>query len=72
MDLSTTYLGLALKNPIVASASPLSKKIEKTVDDVVRPTRGPHNGLALRVGEGLGAQVEVVEGQVGAVRQQRE
>ncbi len=25
MDLSTTYLGLALKNPIVASASPLSK-----------------------------------------------
>ncbi|MDX9991642.1 MAG: dihydroorotate dehydrogenase-like protein [Anaerolineales bacterium] len=27
-DLSTTYLGLALKNPIVASASPLSKKLE--------------------------------------------
>ena len=27
-DLSTTYLGLNLKNPIVASASPLSKKIE--------------------------------------------
>ena len=26
-DLSTTYLGLALKNPIVASASPLSKKL---------------------------------------------
>ena len=26
-DLSTTYLGLQLKNPIVASASPLSKKI---------------------------------------------
>src|SRR5512134_707134 len=28
-DLSTTYLGLPLKNPIVASASPLSKKLEK-------------------------------------------
>lgn len=27
-DLSTTYLGLKLKNPLVASASPLSKKIE--------------------------------------------
>jgi dihydroorotate dehydrogenase (fumarate) len=27
-DLSTTYLGLALKNPLVASASPLSKKVE--------------------------------------------
>ncbi|MGE5248706.1 MAG: dihydroorotate dehydrogenase-like protein [Bacteroidota bacterium] len=26
-DLSTTYLGLRLKNPIVASASPLSKKV---------------------------------------------
>ena len=28
-DLSTTYLGLNLKNPLVASASPLSKKIDK-------------------------------------------
>ena len=28
-DLSTTYLGLKLKNPIVASASPLSKKVER-------------------------------------------
>lgn len=28
-DLSTTYLGLKLKNPIVASASPLSKKIDR-------------------------------------------
>ncbi len=27
-DLSTTYLGLSLKNPLVASASPLSKKLE--------------------------------------------
>jgi dihydroorotate dehydrogenase (fumarate) len=27
-DLTTTYLGLHLKNPLVASASPLSKKIE--------------------------------------------
>jgi dihydroorotate dehydrogenase (fumarate) len=27
-DLSTTYLGLKLKNPLVASASPLSKKLE--------------------------------------------
>jgi len=29
IDLSTTYLGLNLKNPLVASASPLSKKIDK-------------------------------------------
>jgi len=29
MDLSTTYLGLRLKNPLVASASPLSKKLER-------------------------------------------
>lgn len=27
-DLSTTYLGLKLKNPLVASASPLSKKLD--------------------------------------------
>ncbi|HSM23740.1 MAG TPA: dihydroorotate dehydrogenase-like protein [Anaerolineaceae bacterium] len=27
-DLSTTYLGLKLKNPLVAAASPLSKKVE--------------------------------------------
>ena len=29
MDLSTTYLGLRLKNPLVASASPMSKKVER-------------------------------------------
>lgn len=28
-ELSTSYLGLNLKNPLVASASPLSKKVEK-------------------------------------------
>ena len=28
-DLSTTYLGLALKNPLIASASPLSRRIEQ-------------------------------------------
>lgn len=28
VDLSTTYLGLELKNPLVASASPLSKKLD--------------------------------------------
>lgn len=28
-DLSTTYLGLNLRNPLVASASPLSKKIDR-------------------------------------------
>lgn len=34
-DLSTTYLGLKLKNPIVASASPLSKRLDraKKLDD---------------------------------------
>lgn len=30
-DLSTTYLGLKLKNPLVASASPISKHIDKVV-----------------------------------------
>ena len=28
MDLSTSYLGLALRNPLVASASPLSNSVE--------------------------------------------
>jgi dihydroorotate dehydrogenase (fumarate) len=28
LDLTTTYLGLALKNPLVASASPLSRRVE--------------------------------------------
>jgi dihydroorotate dehydrogenase (fumarate) len=28
MDLRTTYMGLPLKNPIVASASPLSEKLD--------------------------------------------
>jgi dihydroorotate dehydrogenase (fumarate) len=28
MDLSTTYLGLSLKNPLVASAGPLAKKLD--------------------------------------------
>lgn len=28
-DLTTTYLGLKLKNPLVASASPLSKKVDR-------------------------------------------
>lgn len=28
MDLTTTYLGLQLKNPLVASASPLTRKVE--------------------------------------------
>ena len=27
-DLSTTYLGLPLSSPLVASASPISKKID--------------------------------------------
>lgn len=31
VDLSTTYLGLSLKNPLVASASPLSQKVETTL-----------------------------------------
>jgi len=31
IDLSTTYLGLKLKNPLVASASPLSKKVEQVM-----------------------------------------
>ncbi len=31
VDLKTTYLGLSLKNPLIASASPLSKKLETAV-----------------------------------------
>jgi len=30
-DLSTTYLGLSLKNPLIASASPLSKRVERVL-----------------------------------------
>ena len=35
MDLSTTYLGLKLKNPLIASASPLSKNLDnfKVLED---------------------------------------
>lgn len=29
LDLTTTYLGLSCKNPLVASASPLSKKLDR-------------------------------------------
>src|SRR6266699_1882601 len=29
LDLTTTYLGFQLKNPLVASASPLSKKLDR-------------------------------------------
>ena len=29
MDLRTNYMGLSLKNPLVASASPLSDSVEK-------------------------------------------
>lgn len=31
VDLTTNYLGLSLKNPLVASASPLSKKVETSI-----------------------------------------
>jgi dihydroorotate dehydrogenase (fumarate) len=31
VDLTTKYLGLSLKNPLVASASPLSKKVESSI-----------------------------------------
>lgn len=32
VDLSTTYLGMKLKNPLVASASPLSQKLDTAVE----------------------------------------
>ncbi|UCH59666.1 MAG: dihydroorotate dehydrogenase-like protein [Anaerolineales bacterium] len=32
VDISTTYLGMHLKNPLVASASPLSKNLDTVVD----------------------------------------
>ena len=31
VDLTTNYLGLQLKNPLVASASPLSKKVDMSI-----------------------------------------
>jgi len=43
MDLSTTYLGLRLRNPLVASASPLSR----TVDDVRRLADGGVGAIVL-------------------------
>ncbi len=43
MDLSTTYLGLPLRNPLVASASPLSR----TVDDVRRLSDGGVGAVVL-------------------------
>ena len=43
MDLSTTYLGLQLRNPLVASASPLSR----TVDDVRRLADGGVGAIVL-------------------------
>jgi dihydroorotate dehydrogenase (fumarate) len=43
VDLTTTYLGLSLKNPLVASASPLSKKI----DSVRRLADAGADGLVL-------------------------
>jgi len=35
MDLSTTYMGLKLKNPVVVSASPLSQSVDtvKAMED---------------------------------------
>ena len=42
MDLSTRYLGLALRNPLVASASPLSNTLD---------------GVRLLAGAGVGAVV---------------
>lgn len=32
VDLSTNYLGLTLKNPLVAAASPISKRIDKVIE----------------------------------------
>lgn len=32
VELSTTYLGMKLKNPLVASASPLSQKVDTVID----------------------------------------
>jgi hypothetical protein len=39
IDLSTTYLGLQLRTPLVASASPLSQEIDgiRRLEDAVRP-----------------------------------
>ena len=40
MDLTTNYMGLALKNPIVPSASPLSYKLDtvRRMEDAVSYT----------------------------------
>ena len=58
-DLSTTYLGLTLKNPLVASASPISKDIGVKGDDGcarIAPQPG-HDRTAegSRCGSGQGA-----------------
>jgi dihydroorotate dehydrogenase (fumarate) len=56
MDLSTTYMGLSLRNPLVASASPLSH----TVDGVRRLAEGGVSAVVLHslVEEELAEQAE--------------
>jgi dihydroorotate dehydrogenase (fumarate) len=41
MDLTTTYLGLPLKNPLVASASPLTLSLDniRRLEDAGAPRR---------------------------------
>jgi len=43
MDLSTTYLGMKLAHPIVASASPLTSTVDgiRTLEDAGAAARGP-------------------------------
>ena len=50
-DLSTTYLGLHLKNPLVAAASPLSRKIDRArkLEEAGIVSRTAHPGYPLRV-----------------------
>ena len=48
IDLTTTYMGLTLKNPIVPSASPLSKTIEGISADGRRGRGRHHAVLAVR------------------------
>ena len=48
-DLSTSYLGLALRNPLVASASPLSQGVDR-----VRALAGQFDALVRQVAGDVG------------------
>ena len=52
MDLSTTYMGLELKNPLVPSASPLTADVDKirALEDAGASAVVLHAGIVLTMG----------------------